>query len=130
MYASIDAVPRRAPSRAPQRRTANVWPVIGTGVKGSGMAMCAISPVNRLNGLGEFGETCFERIAGFGPHVPDLPLRPPAEAQVGDVEELFEIHGEGQVRRRRIRQQKTGVLGGNAGLERLVVQLADAAHEG
>ena len=44
-------MPRRAPSKAPQRRTANVCPVIGTGVKGSGMAMWAIRPVKRLNAM-------------------------------------------------------------------------------
>src|SRR5207237_869216 len=51
MYSSIDAAPSRAPSRAPQRRTAKVCPVMGTGVKGNGMAMCAISPVKRLNAM-------------------------------------------------------------------------------
>src|SRR5207245_5439552 len=43
------AAPNRLPSSAPVSSTANVCPVIGTGVNGSGMAIFAISAVKRLN---------------------------------------------------------------------------------
>ena len=44
-------MPSRAPRIAPQSRTAKVCPVMGTGVKGSGIAMWAMSPVKRLNAM-------------------------------------------------------------------------------
>src|SRR6266700_6698075 len=61
--------------------------------------------------------------------MPDLPLRAPAETQVGDVQELLVVHREGEVCGSRVGQEKAGVLGRNARLERLVIELADAAHE-
>ena len=45
-YATSEANPSRGPSAAPVSSTASVWPVTGTGVKGSGMDTCAISAVN------------------------------------------------------------------------------------
>ena len=36
----------RLPSDAPRKRTANVWPVTGTGVKGRGKRTCADSESN------------------------------------------------------------------------------------
>ena len=38
-----------APSAAPDRSTANVWPVMGTGVNGRGMRTCAAAAVSRAN---------------------------------------------------------------------------------
>src|ERR1700737_4729285 len=78
----------------------------------------------------QFGKFGLQRIPRLGPHVADLPLRPPAETQVRDVQELLVVHGEGEVRRRGVGQEKASVLGRNARLERLVIELADAAHEG
>ena len=61
--------------------------------------------------------------------MPDLPLGPPAEPEVGDMQKLLEVHRERQVGRGRIREEKAGVLRRNARLERLVVELTHAAHE-
>ena len=86
-------------------------------------------PALRLHRLGQLRELGLERVARPGPHVPDLPLRPPAETQVCDMEELFEVHGEGQVRRGGVGKEKAGILRRDARLERLVIELADAVHE-
>src|ERR1700722_14105814 len=40
-YKASVSAPRRAPSRTATRSTPKVWPVIGTGVQGSGNTMCA-----------------------------------------------------------------------------------------
>jgi hypothetical protein len=46
MYASIHKHPRRTPSIVPSRSTAKVCPVIGTGLKGSKIAIWADKPTN------------------------------------------------------------------------------------
>ena len=43
-YRVIEATPRHMPRAAAVSRTAKVWPVSGTGVKGSGIATCAARP--------------------------------------------------------------------------------------
>ena len=49
MYSPRLAAPRFAPSAPPVSSTASVWPVIGTGVNGSLMAICANTAVNIAN---------------------------------------------------------------------------------
>src|SRR6266852_893591 len=82
-----------------------------------------------LHRLGQLRKARLQRVPCLGPHVPDLPLRPPAETQVRDVKELLVIHREGEVRGGGVGQKKAGVLRRNARLERLVIELADATHE-
>src|SRR5437660_1587941 len=56
-------------------------------------------------------------------------IRGESVSELGDMQKLLEVHGERQVGRGRIREEKAGVLRRNARLERLVVELTHAAHE-
>ena len=49
MYTDILSAPRLLPKTAPVHRTANVCPVIGTGVPGNFIAICAKMAVKRAN---------------------------------------------------------------------------------
>ena len=41
-----DMAPRRAPSKPPNKMTATVCPVMGIGLNGTDMAICAMTPMN------------------------------------------------------------------------------------
>src|SRR5260370_823288 len=79
--------------------------------------------------LGPAAECGLSRFGRLGRQVPSPPLGRPAEAQIRDVEELAEVHGESEIRRGGVRKEKAGIFRGDARLERLVIELAHAVHE-
>ena len=47
-YVANVASAKRAPYVVPTSKTASVWPVTGTGEPGTGIAICAIPPINAV----------------------------------------------------------------------------------